>query len=480
MRHVDLDLLILAVEGQLPPGTLLRVILAHLRDLCPECRAALELLQGRASERGVEEAWHGCEPDHPPVHALRERHVEGGEGTLCLVRDPRYARAIAAAEQGLEAWTRRVEEDHRLARRDLAELHRLPAAERAGRVVRSRTRFRTRALVELILAEARSMARENPHEALSFAELVPVVLDLLPRLRDSGWAEVARLRALAWRANALRLLSRPYEASRAFAALRAELAASAIDDSGLHAELSMLEGTLAIEHGQYGPARRLIDQAALLYRTERDGAGLARVLMLRGIVERREGDAEAAVCTQREVIALLSAAAGDADSYDLLAAVGNVALCLCDSERYEEAAAAIAAHEALFRQQRWSPRWRAKEALLRGRVAGGLGRMDEAEAFFREARDGALALEDYLGAAIASLDLAALYVAQRRLAEVREIAGHLVPTLEAYDLRQEAMAALLLFTRAAINEELTVEMVLRLRWSLEVGGHAAEQPASIS
>ncbi|HEX2162633.1 MAG TPA: hypothetical protein VHM02_01650 [Thermoanaerobaculia bacterium] len=159
--------------------------------------------------------------------------------------------------------------------------------------------------------------------------------------------------------------------------------------------------------------------------------------------------------------------------------MSNLALSLCDCERFAEAAEVIAAHDPLYRQQRGA-RWRVKESVLRGRVACGLGRSDEAEELFRAARDGALALEDYFSAALASLDLATLYLEQRRLPELREVASLLAPALDAHDLRQEAIAALLLFTRAAFAEELTVEAVRRLRWSLESGGRTATQPAPAS
>jgi ATP/maltotriose-dependent transcriptional regulator MalT len=195
--------------------------------------------------------------------------------------------------------------------------------------------------------------------------------------------------------------------------------------------------------------------------------------MQRGIVERREGDAAGAIATQREVMALLDPAA---EPFLFLSAISNLALALCDADRFAEAAGVIAAHEELYRHQE-SPRTLVKESVLRGRVAHGLGQVDRAECLFRDARDRAMEQRDFFSASLASLDLATLFLEQGRSHELREVAALLGPVFEAHDLRQEATAALLLFTRAALSDEITVEMVRRLRWKLEVGGRAGAQAA---
>lgn len=459
MRHIDVELLMLALEGQLPPGTLLRVIIEHLKELCPECRASLESLRDEGP---------GGEPAEAcGVVALRDHLVD-------TAADPRYAAAFAAAESGIEAWARRLREEQRAARRDLAALLELPPQRREGRIARARTRFRSRALAELLLAECRRQGRTEPETARQLAELVPAVLAVVPGAEGAAWAAALSHRAAAWRANALRLVGRLQEADRVISGVRAGLAREAIDDAILHADVCSLEASLRIDQGRLRDARQLLDRAVLLFRQEGERGEVARVLMKRGIVERREGEAATAIATQREVLALLDPAD---DSYTKVTALSNLALALCDAGRFAEASAVIAAHEPLYRRHD-SPRWRVKEGVLRGRIAHGLGRARQAERLFRAARERAMEQRDFFTASLASLELATLFLEEGRSHELREVAALLGPVFEAHDLRQEATAALLLFTRAALSEEITAETVRRLRWKIEVGGRAGTHAAA--
>lgn len=459
MRHVDVELLMLVLEGQLPPGTLLRMIVEHLKELCPECRSSLASLQRGSNEGELLEG--------DGVAALTDHLVRSTGG------DPRYVAAFAGAESSVAAWARRLREEQRAARRDLSTLLELPPERRARRVANARTRFRSRSLAELLVAECRRQTPRDPERARQLAELVPLVLAVVPGAAGASWAGALSQSALAWRANALRLLGRLQEADRAFAGVRAALARSAVDNALLHADVCSLEASLRIDQGRLGDARHLLDRSVLLFRQEGDSSEVARVLMKRGIVERREGEAATAIATQREVLALLDPTE---ESYLFVSAIGNLALALCDAERFAEAAELIAAHEALYRRHE-SPRWLVKESVLRGRIAHGLGRAQEAEGLFRDARDRAMEQRDFFSASLASLELATLFLEQGRSRELREVAALLGPVFEAHDLRQEATAALLLFTRAALSEEISAETVRRLRWKLEVGGRAGAQPA---
>lgn len=469
MPHVELELLVAVLEGQLPPRALLRVILGHLEALCPDCAAALTSLrrlgcgvaEGRA---GVGEAAFELDPPGLADGAAGGERLDVDEG--------RYLAAFASAESALHAWARRADQEHRAARRELAALLRLPGERRAERIRRARSRFRSRALAGLLLAECRRLSRDEPEESLEVAELVPLVLSRQAPERSAALTEALTLRAAAWRANALRVLGRLQESDRAFARVRAGLARGAVDDDGVHADICTLEASLRIEQGRLGEARVLLDRALLLFRQEGDTGELARVLIKRGIVERNEGDPKAAIATQQEVLSLLATV--EADPYLVRSAVNNLALALCDAERFPEAAAQVAGHEG-FGDGRCQ-RWHLREHVLRGRIAHGLGRLEEAERRFAAVRDTAMEQRDFFTAALASLELATLFLEQGRTRELRRAAAVLGPVFEAHDLRPQATAALLLFTRAACSEELTAETVRRLRWKIEVGGRAGVPP----
>lgn len=473
MRHVETELLVAVLEGQLPPRTLLRVILGHLEDLCPECRETLEMFHGLVTGDAAADASGGTAGVGEAACGLHE-HLSAVESADRRVV-PRYRAAFAGAEAALHAWARRAREERRVARRDLAALRRLPAEARAGRVHRARSRFRSRALAELLLDECRRLTRDEPEEARQLAELVPVVLARRwpggQHACDHDAAEVLALRSAAWRANALRVLGRLQEANVAFAQVRAGLARDIVDDAVLHADVCTLEASLRIDQGRLREARHLLDRAVLLFRQQGEDRELARVLIKRGIVERRQGEPEAAAATQREVLDLL---AGQDEPELVRLAVGNLALALCDAGHFAEAAALVDEHPG-FRGEA-TPRWRVKESVVRGRVALGLGRVGEAESLFRDAHGSAVEQGDSFAAALTALELVALFLEQGRTRELREMTAVLAPVFEAHDLRQEATAALLLFTRAALSEGLTAEAVRRLRWKIEVGGRAGVPP----
>jgi tetratricopeptide (TPR) repeat protein len=85
---------------------------------------------------------------------------------------------------------------------------------------------------------------------------------------------------------------------------------------------------------------------------------------------------------------------------------------------------------------------------LEGRIQAGLGRPEPAEAAFQEARAGFVAARQVFPAALVALDLAALWSRQRRIRDIRWIAGELVATFRALGIAREAIATLLVLQRA--------------------------------
>ena len=65
-------------------------------------------------------------------------------------------------------------------------------------------------------------------------------------------------------------------------------------------------------------------------------------------------------------------------------------------------------------------------------------------------------------AALATLELAALYLEQRRTWEVKTLARQMAPIFHAQGVHREALAALRLFCEAAEKEAATVELALRV------------------
>jgi hypothetical protein len=148
--------------------------------------------------------------------------------------------------------------------------------------------------------------------------------------------------------------------------------------------------------------------------------------------------------------------------------VVNLGLYLLELERHREAAELLAAHrERLQAAAMW--RW-PNVLILRGRAALVAGRPGEAEELFLAARDDLAERGDAVRAAVASLDLALLYLARGRTVELRRMARAMETVFASEDLHEEAMAAMLLFRQAVAAETLTVESLRSWRRRLEVAG----------
>jgi tetratricopeptide (TPR) repeat protein len=95
---------------------------------------------------------------------------------------------------------------------------------------------------------------------------------------------------------------------------------------------------------------------------------------------------------------------------------------------------------------------------LQSRIAAVQGRTDEAIAGLAQVRRDFTARELPYDAAVASLDLAVLWLKTERMAEVRELAVAMGWIFKANGIDREAIAALRLFCNAAQREAATVEL----------------------
>jgi hypothetical protein len=118
--HVSRELVRAVARGELSESFLNEVTLEHLLSLCPHCRAEIQAY---------------------------EVEVQAGPSI--------WSRAIRAFAILLDRLLARGPREMRRAERDLQEILSLPASERAVRIERARTRFRSPALVRLLLEESR-------------------------------------------------------------------------------------------------------------------------------------------------------------------------------------------------------------------------------------------------------------------------------------------------------------------------------------
>jgi len=139
----------------------------------------------------------------------------------------------------------------------------------------------------------------------------------------------------------------------------------------------------------------------------------------------------------------------------------NLARSLCYLGHYAAAAEALAAGRDFYGKHP-DPYTRSRVVWLEGLVAAGLGRLNEAEAAFLSVRRHFLEEGNGYDAAMASLDLALLYLKSQRTAELRQLAEELQAVFGSENLHGEARAALILFQEAAREERVTERFVEEL------------------
>ncbi|MEM7481373.1 MAG: hypothetical protein AAF481_09380 [Acidobacteriota bacterium] len=141
----------------------------------------------------------------------------------------------------------------------------------------------------------------------------------------------------------------------------------------------------------------------------------------------------------------------------------NRALCLCECGDFELAAAALAASPGAP----LGPEQANLRCWLEGRIAIGLKDWQTAERRLGEARNHFTHHGLLYDAAITSLDLAGVHLAQGRTFEVKRLAGQTLRTFEEQSVPPEMAEALKLFLQAAAADQLSLETLASLRHRLE-------------
>jgi tetratricopeptide (TPR) repeat protein len=422
--HITRELLRAVARGELSERVLAQIEAHHLESLCPVCRREME-------------AWRA------------ERTAEAGY-EFVLQALP------AALGRHASDRLRRSQE----AERDLKELLAISPMERAPRIARARSRFRGPVLAERLIEESRRRTPADPRGGYDLAEVARAVIQRSPDHPDTF--SLLSL-ASAQMANACRAGGDLRRASEHFQYVRYVVSHEGVTDPLALAQIDHLEGSLRKDQRRFEEAEALLTRAAMLFRISGAFVETSRVLLKLGAVFFQQDFFERAI--EATEAALERFPPADEPRLYLMGR-HNLALYLAEAERFAQAAALVAADEDLYRQ--YSDPWtQLRLSWLRGKIAAGLGETADAERFFRETRDGFVRQENGYDAAMASLDLALLYLKEGRTADVLPLAEEMVEIFEAQDVHREALAAVLLFQEAARREEVTAGMVRELAGRLE-------------
>lgn len=460
--HVGMEHYLGVERGEASPEELLRRMHRHVLDGCPECLREWEALSDE--ERAYLGRFWGREEVEPILVVASPTASAGRPG-----QPSPYAAAFTAGAKAVAAAGKQLALERNRARKDLAKLLAMPAGERLAAFRRSRKRFRSAMLAQLLVEEARTRVRRSPAEALEVLDLVRPTLEVVPGALGREWARGLEVVAEALRANALRVGGDLLAADRAFREVRRRLGAARLaEPAPIEAEVASLEASLRRDQRRYDEAGVLLDRAVLLYEAEGEGEGLARALIQRADIRQLFSEHQTALADLECARALLHPERQP--FLHLCTTVGAVTILL-DLGRPLEAERILAQAEAVPAAD--EPWWRLRFRFLGGRIAVALADLGRASALLAEARQGFLDQGLPYDAAAAALELALVALHQGDTRRVRELAREIAPVFRGCGVVREALATLALFEQAERADAAALALAAALRRHLAEAGAAS-------
>jgi tetratricopeptide (TPR) repeat protein len=334
-------------------------------------------------------------------------------------------------------------------------------------LVRDSARFHNPDFCDRAVRQCFDLVFSEPHEAVAWGEVAVAAADALGA-RDHGEAKVEDLRGRArlYLANALRVASDFTASEELFRSAHVHLAAGT-GDPVEYGHLFLLESMLRYAQRRFDDAHQLLDQARDRFESVADTHSVGRVILMRGAVFTLAGESERAIDAHRQALELLDRKR-DPRQYQI--AQHSMMYCLNEAGRHDEAFKMLEDVREGYRGTR------DRMLLLRltwteGRIELARGRLVEAEAAFSAVRNAFIQEDIPIEVALASLDLALVYYHQRRTTEMKELAVQMLTVFRSLRFQREAIAALMLFQRAAQMETVTVGLITELAKYLERSRH---------
>jgi len=413
------------------PSQEVKSTVAHLLGGCDDCRQVMS-----------------------PLATAMFKPGGGPEPMLSAEESSAYDRSIAAAFAKALEMGKSLESERKSAAPKSEEVFRTlerpePLSLPEGEI--------TWGLCDSLLDKSRALRYTDHASMLRLADLARVACDRLdPAVH--GLERKSDLQARAWAelANAYRVSNEFVRAEEAMG-LALELRAQGTGDPLLYARIADLSASLACDQRRFKESFRLLDLAYAIHSRYSDAHEVGRILLLKGLYTGYAGKPEEGLQLLIRGLSMIDRAR---DAKLVFHTLHNVLLFRVELGDYEQAQRQL---------QRMRPLYAAhadwldlvKLHRLEGEIAAGLGDLETAEATFTQIRE---ELEDAgLGyqAALASLDLAGIWLQQNRTAEVRSLASDVVSSFRALGVEREALSALHLLQDALERDQATLD-VLRL------------------
>lgn len=308
------------------------------------------------------------------------------------------------------------------------------------------------AISEAGMAKARELRHSDPDQMVSLTEFAALSAFFLDGYPPESAADLQAL-ALAEHANALRIVHRYQDAEQHLMAAF-EHAEKGSGDRWLSARLYDLLGSYRGSQYRYGEAVRAFKRVSRMYESLGDRHLAGRAMIAQGFYTGLDGSPD-------DAIRLLDKGARKIDPArepELTGiAIHNRLLFLAEAGHFSEALSLLIEQRDLLGRTGGS-----KLLGVEGRVYAGMGHLDIAEDFLRQAKARLLEAEDSAHAGLATLDLAALLLRQGRTAEGRGQAEQALAIYRDLDIEHEARRALNLLGDALHSKVATPSFVQRV------------------
>jgi len=360
------------------------------------------------------------------------------------------------------ARTRRTRQDRRKAAALWERLESMTPAQRRL-AVEGAQEFQIWSLAERLCHESEEAASDRADRALELARLAHRVAELVPD--GEIWRSRLEGYTLGFLANAQRVSNDMPAAEETFARAWKLWEAGAGSDHGLLAEWRLLDRAASFhrDRRQFAEALDRLDRA--LITAPRASAG--RILMNKAVTLEHMGEADRAIEALRDAAALVD---GRREPRLLCVLRFNLIVNLCHLGRYDEAESLLPEVQELALALRKELDL-VRVVWLKGKIAAGLGRGQEARVSFQQVRREFTAREMAYDCALVTLELAALLLDQGHARDVRSLAEEMLWIFRAQGVHREALAALQVFCDAARREAASAELARRVALFLQRAQH---------
>lgn len=322
--------------------------------------------------------------------------------------------------------------------------------------------FATPENCQILLERSYAVRLSDPEEMLRLSKLAALCAeDLEPALYEA--AQVADLRARAWAdlANAFRITGDLVQASRAMTRA-VDCRSQGSGDPLLLAHISAHSAPLYCAQRKFPEAFRLLDVAYTLYMQHGDPHNAGRALIARGLYTGYTGEPEEGL---RYLLQGLNTIDRVREPRLAFQALHNILLLRVELGEFQEARQILRQMQPLYALYLGEAE-RPKLHWVEGKIAAGLGEVKVAEAAFLQAREAFTHAGQSYRAALASLDLSAVWLRQGRTAEVRQLVAEMLTTFRAVGVEREALAGILLLRDAVECEQASLELLDLIATSL--------------